>query len=517
VAGNVIMSAAAKVADTISAGIQKVALNKANRTSSIGWTKNKALKDTVENTWSEVKKEITGNTRWDNEIGNLKALGKDKRIFKNNALNAIDKFSKDTLAFEDNIFTERAYKDALGSYMNAKGINEVTDAAKNYAKRRAYEVTFKQDNAFASFIQKQKSKGGVGGKLLDAALPFVKTPSNVVVNAIEYSPAGFIKAVVSAKNGEGAAKVIEDISKGLTGTGVSGLGYYLASKGLIRSEKTNSANAEGLLKESGNQPYSFKVPYLDGTFTYDWAQPIAVPFAMGVEVFNSLAKNEDADMDAITDAIASGGDTIFNMSMLQSVKRLMGGGFGSATENIMSLPVSYLTQAVPTVLGQTSKTVDDVQRSTYDTTKAGILKRQIQSKIPFASKGLEPKLDIWGNEQKQGGAFQQFILPGYYSKDTKDNVTKEVKRLYDSTGETSFLPKLAKGNFTNKGKRVELKPNQLTQFQKQMGQENYKKLNNLINSPLYKNSNDAKKAKLVQKITETSYDNAKEKILGIQK
>ena len=37
----------------------------------------------------------------------------------------------------------------------------------------------------------------------------------------------------------------------------------------------------------------------------------------------------------------------------------------------MSIPVSYIEQALPTVFGQVARTVDPVRRSTYDTDDTG--------------------------------------------------------------------------------------------------------------------------------------------------
>jgi hypothetical protein len=506
-AGNAIMAGLRKSADTLASGLEKMFVKPGQRTKALGWSTDKNIVNLVKNDWKTTAKELNAQGRWD--IDNIKALNQEKRIFKSNVLNKLDTISKKTLTAEDAIFKEQAYKDALGGYLKANNLKEVTDEARNYAKRRALEATYQDANRVASWLSKMKSEGGLGGKLIEAAIPFSKTPTNIVKRAVEYSPAGLLR-LLSSKN-RTPAQAIEILSQGLTGSAVAGLGYLLANMGWLRSEKATSRNAEALMDVAGDQPYSFTTPI--GSYTFDWAQPIAVPLFMGVSLYQSLMNQDKIDPDAVAESIGKGGDTIFNLSMLQNVKSLLGGGFGSATEQIMGLPVSYIEQAYPTLFGQIAKTADSTRRSTYDTTGAGNFLRQIAAKTPIASTYLEPKLDVWGREQKQGNAFQQFVNPGYAKEASNDSVTQEVMRLYKATKETDFLPKLMKGSFESQGKKIELTPKQLTEFQRDMGQANYKDISLLINTPEYKNADDSLKARYIKSKIDFNYEEAKRKAL----
>jgi hypothetical protein len=518
--GNAIMMGLRKSADTLAAGLEKMFVKPGQRTKSVGWSMDKNIVNLVENDWKTTAKELNAQGRWD--IDNIRALNREKRIFKSNALNRLDTISKKFLNAEDAIFKERAYKDALGGYLKANNLREVTGEARNYATRRALEATYQDANRVASWLSKMKSEGGLTGKLIEAAIPFSKTPTNIVKRAIEYSPAGLLR-LLSSKN-RTPAQAIEILSQGLTGSATAGLGYLLANMGWLRSEKAASKNAEALMDTAGEQPYSFTTPI--GSYTFDWAQPIAVPLFMGVSLYQSLMNQDKIDPDAVAESIGKGGDTIFNLSMLQNVKSLLGGGFGSATEQIMGLPVSYIEQAYPTLFGQIARTADSTRRSTYDTTGAGNFLRQIAAKTPGYNEAakfidnklgtslqLEPKLDIWGQEQKQGNAFQQFVNPGYAKEASNDSVTQEVMRLYRSTQETDFLPKLMKGSFESQGKKIELTPKQLTEFQRDMGQANYKDISLLINTPKYKNADDSLKARYIKSKIDFNYEEAKRQAL----
>ena len=416
-----------------------------------------------------------------------------------------------TLNAEDNIFTKRAFKDALGQYMQANKLTEATDAAIEYARRRALEATFKQANELASTLNRWKQIP-VAGKFVEGAVPFTKTPANIVMRGIEYSPGGILKALYDVKAGKTAAQAIEDLSKGLTGTGAMILGYYLGSSGWAKVERHRSKKAEGLYQSLGDQAYAINTPY--GSYTFDWAQPFSIPLAMGIAAAEAIKSREDGDtmLQAVWDGIAAGGDTIFNMTMLQNIREIIG-SYGSPTEKIMGIPLDYLEQAVFSVFGQAARTIDPIRRSTYDPNAFRQWTKGIQARIPGLSQRLEPALDIWGQEQYHGGALQQFISPGYYKAKSDDPVTLEVARLHGEFQDNDMLPKVAPRSFTHKGEKYELTPQQVTEFQRKMGQENYNDIARLISSAEYQRMTDEKKVKKIKKIVSDNYEEAKQDII----
>ena len=206
------------------------------------------------------------------------------------------------------------------------------------------------------------------------------------------------------------------------------------------------------------------------------------------------------------------------MTMLQNVKRILGGA-GSTSEAILGLPWNYVQQAWPAVFGQAARTIDDTRRSTYDPNGWKQMGNIIQSKIPYigtdwlpSSKKLEPALDVWGQEQSQGGVIQQFISPGYWREATSDPVTQEIARLFDAFRDTDMLPKVAPKSFSADNVKYTLSAEQRTQFQRDMGQANYSDLARLISTAEYKRMTDAQKVKKIKKIVNDNYEDAKEDI-----
>ena len=512
IVGNAIMAVSRKTADSIAAGLEKAArVPVGERTKAVGWSNDKSLVKAVNEAWKVNKDDLMTNGRWDIEHLSLSVLNRDKRIFNNDFLNFLDNVSKDTLNFEDAVFMRPAYTDALGQFMSANNLKVVTQEAAEYAKRRALEATFRQANELSNIISGLKRRGDLIGRAAEAAIPFSKTPANIAARAIDYSPAGLFKALYSKSKGKTAAIVIEDLAKGMTGTGIATLGYYLASMGWARGQRGSSNKAEAILNISGEQPYSITTPL--GSYTYDWAQPISVPFAMGVSTFESLQKENPNAVDTVTNALKSGGDTFFNMTMLKNITDLLGGGFGSVSESLMSLPADYISQAFPTFFGQIARTADDTKRSTYDPDPLKQVANTFLIKTPGASKSLQPNLDVFGREQSQGGSLQQFLNPGYYKGKSEDEVTNEVLRLYKAVGESDLLPRVAPKKFTRDGKEVILTPEQVTNLQREMGQGNYRDIKNAIKSSKYKSAADEERAKILEKIVRDNYDEAKDKLV----
>jgi hypothetical protein len=512
IVGNVIMMGMRKSSDTVAAGIEAAVnafrkskgLAPIQRTKAVGWSKNKAIVDATEKVWEANKKDLLQVGRWD--IENFRFLNREKRIFDTGWLENLSELSKQGLNAGDAPFVKRAYKDALGQFMTAQNLTTATDEAMEYAKRRAFEATFKQANELSKIIQGLKSKGGVAGTLVEGAIPFVRTPANILMRGLEYSPAGLMKTLFS--KGKAPTEIIEGLAKGMTGTGIAALGFLLADMGWAKYERSKSKNVEAILQQMGEQANSIITP--QGSYTFDWAQPFAIPLAMGIAAHEALEKNNESALEAAKEAILAGGDTLFAQGMLRNIRDIMGGAYGSTTEAILSVPVSYVEQAFPTVFGQVARAVDPIRRSTYDTSDIGTFARGIGAKLPFASKKLEPRLDVFGREQKQDSALHQFLNPGYWKAKTDDPVTKEIVRLYRATGDTSILPKVAPtAGFSRDGAKYKFTPEQLTQFQRETGQRNYTQIKAWLSSN--RDATDDQKVRALKMIVRNTDEEIKNK------
>lgn len=526
IGGNVIMQGLRKTSDTMGAALEKAFLKPGQRTKSIGWSKEKELVDVVNKDWETHKATLSKGGRWDLDA---KVLEQEKPIFakgratkwvekvsgkemKKGILEMVNEFSKNTLNAEDAYFLKRAYKDALGQFLKANNLKAVSNEARDYATRRAFEATFKQANALSNIIN--NAKRSRLGTFVDIKIPFSKTPANIVYRGAEYSPIGLIKLVYGKRS---PAEVIEIISKATTGTGLIAAGMYLASMGWAKTEPTRSKALENIKGLVGEQAYSIKTPM--GSYTFDWAQPTSIPLAMGIAMYESMAKNKSGEdeiglAETVWDALVKGGDTIFNTTMLKNIKDMLGGNFSTASEAVMSAPADFVEQLLPSLTGQIARTVDPYRRDTKDSNPLMEIGKNIVAKVPIASTILPKKYDVYGKPQENSNWFFQFLSPSNYKENTNDAVSQELVRLNNATKKTDFLPQFANEKITYQtgknqpSKSIKVPPNLKDQYAQQLGQESKNAIEQLLKTTEYINQNDTNKAKMVN----TAVENAKEKV-----
>lgn len=540
IVGNVTMGGMQKASDTLAAGFEMF-IPKDQRTKSILWRVDKGRVSTVSQAWEANKKQLMKGGRWDLEsgAGTLRELNSEKPIFnkgqltksvekltgkqfEKGALETTNKFSKDLLNFEDNWFVKRVWEDSLGGYMKARGISEVTDEAVEYATRRAYEATFKQANMLSTTISKIKNVPVVG-RFAEAGIPFSKTPSNIVMRAYEYSPLGIMKTLYDAGSKKGAAQVIEDLSKSLTGTAVSALGFVLAAAGWARGKSSASEKVEALKTKQGEQANSITTAL--GSYTVDWAQPTAIPFFMGVAMYEELQnpKYDGKLGEAILNSIYKGGDTLFEMSMLQNIKRLF--EYGSTTQKIAGLTLSYIQQAIPTVLGKMARSIDPTWRETYDPNPAKEEWNKIVAKIPWLSQTLPKRVDNFGETMKQNSVLSQFLSPGYAKGKDERPFFEEIERLYSIEKDTDLIPSVISGKFSYDGVDYVMTAEEYTRFKKSYGsaimngftgKDGIKRISlpNLLKTEYYTGlKKDSLKAERVKKLYKKAYEAARNEFL----
>lgn len=442
---------------------------------------------------------------------------------------------------EDALFKRATYTDALAGYIRANKLDTATlidsagnaskdlEKARTYAINEALKATFQDESKIATALSKLEGTNAATKIAMGGLVPFKKTPINVVKRGLEYSPAGLIKAVtkdaVDLKKGtKTAAEVIDDVSKGLTGTGLMLLGYELASNGLVNgsgSEKKKEQNFDEML---GIQSYSLNVG--DYSYTIDWSAPASLPIFMGVELFDAI-NNGDVDESTATkffNAMANISEPVFSLTMLDGIETLVqSAAYGKNTPvtNIAgNIVQDYVGQAIPTVLGQLARTVDGTRRTTYqnETYKTGVapldavlatksmnsfLQRN-QAKIPVLSKKLVPRLDAFGRTDTDDNvvrrAIENFLSPGYISKKNDGAVEAELNKLYAVNRNTAVLPGKAEGTITVNGKNVALNARQYMTYANTRGREAYNSLENLFQSNAYKYLTQEEKENAVQKV-----------------
>lgn len=484
-------------------------------------------------------------------------MSENKRIFKSGALETARKVAEWAPSAGDMIFKNGYYAKYLANFLTARGISaddvragkvdtDVMAQARQYAVNNAYINTFNDRNNFsdavASLGSGKSSTNPVTrafGTAVDAILPFRRTPANILVRFKEYSPVEVIAAaakisgkgldkVSKGKYGWGreytASQFCNDLASGLTGTGVLVLGSALG-KGIFNSKGdgvrliTKATDEEKL---QGKQDYSIEVTLNGKTHSasVEWAAPANLPLFVGANLSAAAEKSKEEDADFVDRLINFGiaaKDTlepVLSLSCLSSLNDLLENvkysGDGEHIYTIAaSAATSYLTQAIPSLLRQTSTLMQTEKQTTFanDDRKEVRGVQRALSNIPFVGDALglkTDKIDVWGQKQSTGSvaqrAFNAYLNPSKISKVTSDATTAELERLSKTEYGTGVTPELAPKTLTYTDKQgvthkdVRLTAQQWEAYATTRGQTSKQILDKLVKSSDYAKLGDAGKA-----------------------
>lgn len=488
-------------------------------------------KKSAEEVWESVKDGILGtDDKWDDLSGSVfrKQVFKDSKVGTfakekevalvrhlggeklDNVANSLDdnlkgSFLENVRNFnyyllgdvEDNPFVKKNFVNRLASYMKAQNITDVSDVppeAITLATDEALKATFKDDNALTRTLSSVKKNTGKFGEVI---LPFTKTPANLAVRGIDYSPAGLVRTFNKVRNKEDFSAVMDSLSKNLVGTLAIALGYRLAKSGIIQGALSDDKDEAEFQKQQGKQAYSVVV---NGTsYTFDWAQPASIPLIIGATIYDSIAEDDANIANYAWQGTKAAVNSWVELSSLQSFSDILGGnGYGQndVAGNVMSTVAEMPLRLIPAVGNAVANTRDTSQRLTFNNgDTVGSLINQAKSKIPFLRETLPQAYDTWGNPKVNANstkqaAFNNFISPGKSAVNASTPIDSEIQRLYDATGNNAVFPRKAEWSVKVGSETIKLTAEQYSDYQKGMGEFSYQLAENFINSDSYKNMSD---------------------------
>ena len=538
-------------ATAIEAAVYRISGKKTVRGKALVWGSkaDRGLLNAAWNDYANVADLVSNGGKYNEFSMGNKYIEEGRKIFGFKATEWVRKTNSEVLEKEDVWFSKPHYAYALAQYCKANNITaeqiergRSIEPARAYAIKEAQKATYKDTNAFSQWVSElgrngKKNKNllekGVG-VVVEGVLPFRKTPANILARGVEYSPLGLLKGlsydlVQVSKGKMSATEAIDNISAGLTGTGLLAFGVLLAAQGLIRGHGEDDKKEKEFKELMGHQAYSLELP--NGTsVTLDWLAPEALPFFVGVNIWEATrAKGEKVNFSTILKAVSNITEPLLEMSCLQGLNGLIE-GIKYASENdtsalmavLIGATTSYLTQVVPTFLGQVERTGEENRMTTYTEKDAFLTKDmqytlgKISSKIPFWDYNQIPYIDAWGRKEASGTAlkrgFNNFLNPAYTSTIDTSNMEKELLRLYEKTGEDAVFPSRANKYFTVNGVRKDLTADEYVKYATLKGQKSYKLISDLIKSKAYKTLGDGEKVKAIDEAYAYADQKAKQAI-----
>lgn len=342
------------------------------------------------------------------------------------------------------------------------------------AARRATERVFQEDNVLINGINYARGRSRAVDLVVATLMPFLKTPTNVAIRAMQYSPMGLAYTVVKnglidSKTNNGLdfdqRKFVMNLGRGLTGTGLMVAGMAMANAGLIKPGREDEDDSRlSAIQKSSGKSYGMYFDVFGTEIPVDFAFPAVSPMIIGAEVAQTIAAHADSEdgvalgADVAKAMAAASLDQLCDNSMLQGVSSIFRGYKDNAqivTAVLDGMAENTASRLTPASIRAVAKYTDPYVRDTKS--QNGIrelLNAQIIQNWPILRQTLPKAQTITGEDMLQTGAnswgkdkqsaalhfLNSFIAPWTAGSETRDEKLDELVELAYSTGDTSFLP-----------------------------------------------------------------------------
>ncbi|MBO5715604.1 MAG: hypothetical protein J6S23_04325 [Clostridia bacterium] len=485
-----------------------------------------------------VADQITGAGKYNDAIGEIErmkpAFGSSKIAKPFNWLANANSFA---LEAEDMWFSRPAYASALAGYLKARNITDMStmqqselDKARAYAIKEAQKATYRDFNDFSNFISAIGRKSKAKNKVVAAAqtvaegvLPFRRTPANILVRGIEYSPVGLAKGIVQAARGvkkgtATAAEAIDSIASGLVGSALLGLGIFLVKQGVLSAGEDKDKKQQEFDELMGGQNYALTVG--DKNFTIDWLAPEALPMFVGAEIANVLIENDgEFNLAAVLEGVSRISEPMLEMSMLSSLQDVIENvsySDGKLMGILVNAFTSYLSQGLPTLAGQIERVTETERETTWVDRNKTQIERDIQyllgksaNKTPGEYQQI-PYIDAWGRRESTGTVlarvFNNMLNPAYVSEDVSTPTDNELQRLYDLGFDEVFPSSVSQ---SDKIDGEYLSADEYVKYAETRGKRQRELIEDITSADWYDKLDDTEKSEVIKKAYDYAAETAK--------
>ena len=414
-------------------------------------------------------------------------LNHNNRTFNNEWLQAYKNIVDFFMQVGDRPFWEQCYTEELAVIKRlgtkipdtqridgreVKVLRDMTlEEMKTEAAVRATERVFQEDKNIVSAINGARQESPMIDLMITSMMPFLKTPTNVAIRMMQYSPIGLARAIIQyglwdGKRNGGAnfdqRKFVMNLGRGLTGTGVAVVGLLLAAIQPGREDEEDKRL--GVIRKAQGRSYSTYFKLGDWEIPLDFAQPSSGPLYIGAKIAWAIEEmGDDVNVPSLIGTVLYGsaletGNQLFDNSFLSGFSALFSGYNDAAgiasniAENIAENQASRLT---PSAIRALAKVTDPYVRDVYSQNAVKqFLNRQIVQNWPLLRQTLPVKTDITGDATLQNGYYNwgqenqnaalhflnAFATPWTTLGEKNDAALDTLIDLSYRTGETSFLP-----------------------------------------------------------------------------
>jgi hypothetical protein len=364
------------------------------------------------------------------------------------------------------------------------------EQAAEYARRAVFQ---EKPGRLTSWVMGLNNVPGAA-QVMPFVLPFVKTPSNIFKQGLEFSPAGvFMKA---ARQGGRAGAQAQ--GRAIAGSFAAGYLAWLAATGRLSGNGPSDRAERAALMESGWRPNSVRIG--DSWVGYQLFQPVSVQAAIIANAFEAW-KEGGSQPDGVADAVSRTLARSANSFLDQSFFAGMFDFVEALREPEFSAPrfVARAAQGVVPFVGAArtaQQAMDPVVRQPKGAAES------FKAALPGLSDDVQPRIGRGGEVViREGGPLRRAADPFNVSSTVDDPVAKEIDRLVpiaESFGLTGWPLGLPSDRYTSEG--APLSRTEETELKSLRGSAAWDAVTREINRPRYRRMPDEKKARTLDKL-----------------
>jgi hypothetical protein len=379
-------------------------------------------------------------------------------------------------------YVAKAITDPVGEY-GIKFMEEIQNIADQNLFQEALHPTLRKVSGWREDVPAIK-----------LIVPFFRTIVNLQKQAIEFSALAPILPGARKALREGGGARSDVLAKMTLGTAATvPLVHHAMEGNMTMSAPTNPAERDAFYAE-GKQPYSIRLG--DTWYSYNRFSPFSEWFISSAALADAY-NNEDEKTatELISHVFFSLTQNFFDKSFATGMHDLMEAL--NDPERAGNWVQNFATGAtIPNFIPLAARVVDPVIRETDDLRDAYI------SKVPYLSKTLDPRRDVFGKPiSRPGNAIQKIVSPVIPSPVEVDMVREELKTIGYQMG----FPGKTAGGFQMDDETYRI-------YQAASGKIIYKALSQMMQNEGYQNLTPRQKERAVDKIVRESRELVKNQV-----
>ena len=334
----------------------------------------------------------------------------------------------------------RAYRETALEYGDEAGsrMGEFAEALAHRIENPTAEAT-KASMDFGQLVTFTNDLGTIGKNMQGFSnnafvrwfIPFLKTPTNILTRAWEFTPMNMLAnnyREALLKGGHHADLARARVALG-TATSASIIG--MSEKGLITGGGPSDPQLRANLTRHGWQPYSFKIG--DRYYSYKRVEPFATVFGLTADLWEVTGMiGEEDGQKLVAATILAFTKNVTNKTYMSGLSKIIDVLENPDKQGERALN-AFIKSLSPRVIAQIEKQGDPTVRHVRGMIDA------VRQDVPGWSKGLPAKIDLWGRPMVNeiGPYGTGMINPIYTSKAKPNPVDAEMDRLKFSIGPLS--------------------------------------------------------------------------------